>query len=182
MLVPRIETDRLRLRGHRPEDASACAAMWADPAVVRYILGTAATPSPAAARVAAWRRLLVYAGLWTHLGYGYWAIEERATGAFVGEVGVADFRREPALAPPGEPEFGWVLATAFHGRGYAREATLAIAAWVDATVEAPRTVCAIDAANAASLRLAHGLGFEPIAGYDNETYRAFARRRHGGSP
>ncbi len=36
MLVPTIETDRLRLRGHRMADARACAAMWADPAVAQH--------------------------------------------------------------------------------------------------------------------------------------------------
>ncbi len=179
MLVPTIETDRLRLRGHRMADARACAAMWGDPAVVQHILGPVAVPSPAAAHAAAWRRLLVYAGLWVQLGYGYWAIEERATGAFVGEAGIADFGREVPLVPPGEPEFGWVLATASHGRGYAREAMRAIMAWIDRNLDAPRTFCAIDAANAPSLRLARHLGFEPFAEYDTDTSRAFARPRHG---
>jgi len=179
MLVPTIETDRLRLRGHRMADTRASAAMWADPAVVQHILGPVAVPAPAAAHAAAWRRLLVYAGLWAQLGYGYWAIEERATGAFVGEGGVADFGREVPLVPPGEPEFGWVLATAFHGRGYAREAMLAITARVDRNLDAPRTFCAIEAANAPSLRLARGLDFEPVVAYDTDTSRAFARPRHG---
>ena len=39
MEVPVIETERLLLRGHRLDDFEALAAMWADPAVVRFIGG-----------------------------------------------------------------------------------------------------------------------------------------------
>jgi len=38
--VPVVETERLRLRGYRPEDFADCAAMWADPEVTRYIGGS----------------------------------------------------------------------------------------------------------------------------------------------
>ena len=40
--VPILETERLRLRGHRVDDFAASAAMWADPIVTRYIGGKAA--------------------------------------------------------------------------------------------------------------------------------------------
>jgi RimJ/RimL family protein N-acetyltransferase len=35
--VPVIETERLRLRGHRLEDFPDSAALWADPLVTRFI-------------------------------------------------------------------------------------------------------------------------------------------------
>jgi len=37
--VPTLETERLRLRGHRVEDLDASAAMWSDPKVVRHVGG-----------------------------------------------------------------------------------------------------------------------------------------------
>ena len=37
--VPVLETERLKLRGHRVEDLANCAAMWADPVVVRHTVG-----------------------------------------------------------------------------------------------------------------------------------------------
>ena len=66
-------------------------------------------------------RLLRYAGHWWLLGFGYWVLQEKATGAFVGELGFAQWKRElePAIQVP---EAGWVLATAAHGKGYATEA------------------------------------------------------------
>jgi len=50
--VPPLETARLRLRGHRVEDFAACAAMWADPVVTRYIGGRPFTAEEV------WTRLL----------------------------------------------------------------------------------------------------------------------------
>jgi hypothetical protein len=37
--APTIETERLRLRGHRVADFADVAAMWAAPEVVRHIMG-----------------------------------------------------------------------------------------------------------------------------------------------
>ena len=46
-----------------------------------------------------WSKLLRYAGHWALLGFGYWAIEEKSSGRFVGEAGFADFKRaiEPSF-------------------------------------------------------------------------------------
>src|SRR4030088_1463697 len=101
--VPSIETARLRLRSHQLEDFAPSVAMWSDPAVYRYISGKPSTPQQV------WSRLLGYTGHWTLLGFGYWVVEEKATGTFLGEVGFADFKRdiEPSIA--GIPEIGWVL-------------------------------------------------------------------------
>src|SRR3546814_20735698 len=41
----------------------------------------------------AWNRLLRYAGHWTLLGYGIFAVVEQASGRFIGETGIADFHR-----------------------------------------------------------------------------------------
>src|SRR5258708_26581689 len=148
--VPILATARLTLRAHRTDDLGACAAMWADPAVTRLMGGKSFTPEEV------WARLLRYAGLWSMLGFGYWAIEETATGRFVGELGFADFRR--AVVPSLDaPELGWVLATAAHGHGYATEAVGGVLAWADARFA--RTVCIIQPDNHASLRVAAKCGF-----------------------
>jgi RimJ/RimL family protein N-acetyltransferase len=79
--IERIETHRLILREHTLEDFDALHAMWSEPAVCRHIIGRPST------REEAWSRLLRYSGHWRLLGYGYWAVEERVTGDFVGEMG-----------------------------------------------------------------------------------------------
>jgi len=153
IVVPVIDGERLRLRAHRAEDWDDVAAMWGDDGVVRLMGGRAST------REESWGRMLRYAGLWGLLGFGYWAVEERATGRFVGDVGLADFRRE--MTPPlgDAPEAGWVLAPWAHGRGYATEAVRAMLAWSDATLTAAKTVCIIDLENAASIRVATKCGY-----------------------
>jgi RimJ/RimL family protein N-acetyltransferase len=151
--APVIETNRLILRRHRLDDFEDCAAMWADPEVTRHIGGR-----PFSAEEV-WTKLLRYAGLWALLGYGYWAIEERGTHRFIGELGFADFKRD--LEPPldGTPELGWALVSTAHGRGYATEAVRAALAWGEARFGATQTVCLIRPDNLRSIRVAEKCGY-----------------------
>lgn len=154
-MTPTLETERLILRGYQLADFPQCAAMWADPEVVRYIGGKPSTEEQS------WARMLRYAGHWELLGFGFWAIVERATGSLVGEIGAADFHRD--VTPPiGNLETGWVLARRAHGKGYATEALRAVLAWVDAKFPDKPTVCVIEPANAASFNVAKKCGYEPI--------------------
>jgi RimJ/RimL family protein N-acetyltransferase len=155
--IPLIETPRLTLRGHRREDFAACAAMWGDPVVTRHIGGKPFTPEEV------WARLLRYAGHWAWLGFGYWAVEEKATGAFVGELGFADWKRAIEPSIEGVPELGWALAPHGHGRGLATEAALAVVAWGERRFGASaRTVCIIDPDNRPSLRVAEKCGYREL--------------------
>jgi RimJ/RimL family protein N-acetyltransferase len=108
-------------------------------------------------------RILRYAGLWSLLGYGYWAVEERASSKFVGDVGLADFHRELIPSIDGIPEAGWVLDPAFYGRGYATEALRAALAWADVNVSSDRTACIVAPENGASIRVAEKTGYVEAA-------------------
>ncbi len=151
--VPILETERLRLRGHRIEDLENCASMWADPEVTRYIGGRTFSEEEV------WARTLRYAGHWAWFGFGYWLVEERSSGRFVGEVGLADYKRD--IQPPlkGFPEIGWALATAMSGQGYATEAVGAAIEWFQKRRGHTRTVCLIAPDNAASIRVATKCGY-----------------------
>jgi RimJ/RimL family protein N-acetyltransferase len=52
-----------------------------------------------------------------------------------------------------------VLASAFHGKGYATEAVRAAHAWGDEHLASARTVCIVAPENAASLRVAERCGY-----------------------
>ncbi len=151
--APVISTNRLTLRAHRVEDFAALHAMWCEPVVHEFITGRPPTPEES------WGRLLRYAGHWKLLGYGYWAVEERATGHFVGEMGFADYHRNKMAALNNTPELGWVLAPSVHRRGFATEALAAITQWGDRNFKAKRTACIIAPENLASLAVARKLGF-----------------------
>jgi RimJ/RimL family protein N-acetyltransferase len=152
--APVIETERLVLRRHRLADFDACTAMWAEPEVTRHIGGRPFSEEET------WARLLRYAGHWTLLGFGYWAIEEKDTGGFVGELGFADFKRDIEPSIQGVPELGWVLASRAHGKGYATEAVRAALAWGETHFAKARTVCIIHPDNLGSIRVAEKCGYK----------------------
>jgi len=153
MATPVIETQRLRLRGHGREDFAACAAMWAEEGVTRFIGGHPLTEEET------WARMLRYAGHWALLGFGYWVVEEKATGRFLGEAGLAELHRAITPSIAGRREAGWVFAAASQGKGYAGEAMRAVLAWGEQRFGDGRSVCIIAPGNLASLKLANRLGY-----------------------
>ncbi|MDF3835791.1 GNAT family N-acetyltransferase [Cupriavidus basilensis] len=111
-----LETARLRLRQWRKADFAPFAALNADPLAMAHF------PAPldrAASDAMALRCQSLIAGR----GWGFWAVERKPDGVFVGMVGL----HEPAWTLPFSPcvEIGWRLAPAYWGQGYAMEAALA---------------------------------------------------------
>ncbi|PHR19195.1 MAG: GNAT family N-acetyltransferase [Sphingopyxis sp.] len=168
-----IETERLLLRPHIADDFEDCRSMWQDPAVFKYISGTPATEAEA------WLRFLGYFGRWDIMGYGLFALIEKSSGQFMGEVGFSDFRR--GLGPDFDPfhEAAWVLASAGHGKGYGLEAMTAAQAWLDKKFSPDKTVCIINPDNLPSIKLAGKLGFQPTRKgvYNDNTVQLFERQR-----
>jgi RimJ/RimL family protein N-acetyltransferase len=148
--VPRLHTERLLLREFRPQDLDAYAAMVADPEVMRFL----ADGRPLG-RAEAWRQMAMFAGHWALRGFGVWAVEERATGAFVGRIG--------CFQPEGWPgfEIAYTLARHAWGRGYAREGAAASLRHARETLGRDAIVSVIRPDNAASIRVATSLGAVP---------------------
>ena len=173
--IPVLETERLTLRGHRLEDFCH---------VRRYVGRSYGDQGHVLEGEVSYRRgipgaaLLRYLGHWTLLGFGYWVVEEKATSLFVGEIGFADLKREMEGSLKDAPEIGWVLASRFHGRGYATEATLAAVAWGDAHFGPIQTTCIIDPENRASIRVAENCGYRELrrTTYRQQPALVFARR------
>lgn len=151
--VPVVETERLRMRGRSLDDFPFFVDLWRDEKVTRYIGGA---PRP---REDTWAKFLRTIGHWNLLGFSYWAVEEKATGALIGEVGFGEFKREIDPRIEGAPEVGWIIAPAYHGKGYAREAAMAAVSWGDAFFKTGRMSCIIEPANAPSIRVAEKCGF-----------------------
>ena len=93
------------------------------------------------------------------LGFGFFAIEERATGLFVGEAGFHDLHREMEPSIEGTLEAGWALMSNGQGWGYATEAMTAAINWADSAFPDHRMTCIINPDNLPSLRVAGRLGF-----------------------
>lgn len=155
--IPTLETPRLRMRAHRPEDLPAYRALWADPIVVRHTAGVPQTAEEV------WGRYLRSHGHWSVMGYGYWAVEEKESGCMIGEVGFADLHREISPSLDGMPEAGWIMSPATHGKGYATEAVHAIHEWGNTHFARARTCCIISPENDASIRVAEKTGYREVA-------------------
>jgi RimJ/RimL family protein N-acetyltransferase len=160
--APVLETPRLRLRGFRAGDLDAQWASMTDPEVMRFLGG------PTQTREETWRKMLGAPGLWALLGYGYWVAERRSDGAYLGQIGFADFKRDMKPSIEGLPEMGWIMARAAQGQGYATEAVLAALAWADAALGGGEIVAIISHENAASIRIAEKAGF---SGREEATYK-----------
>lgn len=159
-LVPALETERLLLRGHRVDDYSESASMWADSQVVAHISGTPSSEEQS------WSRLLRYTGHWCHLGFGYWVVESKADRSFLGEVGFADYHRDTKPSLQGKPEAGWVFKSNAHGKGYATEAVIVMLRWADQHMRSTSTACMFDPAYSASINVAKKAGYSnEIMGY-----------------
>lgn len=154
--IPILESERLILRPHRADDFGDCLRLWSDPDTVRFIGGQVQEEQ------AVWFRMLRYAGMWSLLGFGYWAFESKENGRFLGEGGLSDARRGLDLLT-GVPEIGWALTAEAGGKGLATEAVGVIARWADDCLRAPITRCIIQPENYASLRVAEKLGYAEIA-------------------
>ncbi|MCR4266372.1 GNAT family N-acetyltransferase [Nitratireductor sp. ZSWI3] len=155
--IPVLETERLILRAHEIADLDAFAMLWSDPQVTRFTSGAPLS------REDAWRRLAMHSGMWSLMGFGYFATIEKDTGAFLGSVGVQECRRAITPSIEGTMEAGWVLAPQAHGRGFAREAMTAALAWCARAHPSLSVSCIINVENDASLRLAARLGFRELA-------------------
>lgn len=115
--MPPLETERLKLRPWSVDDADAYyAAILSDPDVMRYLPGGVPRPREAADRSIRWFNEHA-----EEHGFSLWAVEEKSTGALVGNCGLVYI---PNVAGR-EVEVAYTLAKAFWGRGMATEAARA---------------------------------------------------------
>lgn len=146
MIIPTLETERLRLRAFTVADLEPYGEMYADESFVRFLSGKPLS------KAQVWENLALILGHWHLLGYGIWALESRETGELVGRAGLLNL--------PGWPdvEVCWALAPRFWGNGYATEAAQASVDWAFAEAGLTRLISLVHPENRASAAVALRLG------------------------
>lgn len=141
--IPVIETERLVLRAHLATDFEPYAALFASERA--GFMGRLT-------RRQAWYSFCSDVAQWALFGFGAWGLQDRATGAFVGQVAVM----RPDHFP--ETELGWFVLPEAEGRGLAFEAARAVRDWAFGPRGLSTLVSYVDPANARSIALAERLG------------------------
>ena len=141
----KLETERLILRPPRREDFEGFAELQADEEAARFIGGAVTRPE-------AWRWFMWQPGSWWLDGFGMFAIIERASGEWLGQLG--------PWKPEGWPgnEVGWSLRRVAQGKGYALEAARPAIDWAFDNLGWTDIIHCIDAENVPSQKLAERLG------------------------
>jgi [ribosomal protein S5]-alanine N-acetyltransferase len=163
--IPTLDTPRLHLRRPAEADADGLAELYADPRYMRFF-GDGRTADHAAA----WGAIAGSLGHWALRGFGFFAVEEKATGRFIGWSGL--------LSPAGWPgvEIAWGIAPRAWGRGFATEAATAVRDDAFTRLRLTRLASIIHPENTASIRVAIKLGerFERPIELHGRTMHLFA--------
>jgi RimJ/RimL family protein N-acetyltransferase len=147
--VTELETARLLLRSWREADLDAYTRICADPEVMRYLSGSM-TRDQAAQQMKRWMRH------WEEHGFGVWAAEEKASGAFIGFIGLLYHEDWPVGRH--KMEVGWRLDRSFWGRGLATEGARASLQCGFKELRLERVISIIHPKNVASRRVAEKAG------------------------
>jgi RimJ/RimL family protein N-acetyltransferase len=154
----RIETPRLVIRTFEPEDAGAWIAMVNDPEVNRFL-----PPEPEATTETFQEVLGRRHAMEREIGCAVWAVDNKATGAFVGQCGIR----------PVEEDAGPEVELAYHytrfswNKGFGTEAVIAVLAHGLGPVGLGRIMAVAMVENTSSWRVMEkaGMRYEGLVNY-----------------
>ena len=155
-----LETDRLLLRNWEEQDFAPYHAMNNDPVVCEYFpdLQTERRSRNVIER---------YREQEQREGYSFQPLIERATGAFVGDIGLAKVQFDAGFQ--GATEIGWMMQRQFWGRGYTTEMARALLDHGFTALGLAEVIAFTVPANARSRRVMGRLGMvqDEAAGFDH---------------
>ena len=153
-----IETPRLVIRTLEARDAGAWIAMVNDPEVRRYL-----PPMPEATMETFAEALERRHTMEREIGYSMWAVDDKATGAFVGQCGI-----RPAQEGDGpEIELAYHYTRASWNKGYGTEAVIAVLTHGLGPVGLDRIMALVMTENIGSWRIMEkaGMRYEGLVNY-----------------
>lgn len=166
-----IETERLLLRQWKPSDNKPFSQMCSDENVMKYF----------PARLSEAESDSVIKRCKNHIdehGWGFWAIEEKRSGDFIGFTGL----NYPPYDLPFSPciEIGWRLAYSAWGNGYATEAAYACLDFAFKQLKADRVVAFSTVKNIRSQNVMRRIGMHRLehSDFDHPGVQDTSLKRH----
>ena len=155
----RLETERLVIRTFDARDAGPWLAMVSDPEVTRFLPPNPPTPTMELAhRVIGERQAME-----RELGHTMWAVDDKATGTFVGQCGLRPI--DEGAGP--EIDLAYHFTKACWNKGHATEAVIAVVAHGLGSVGLDRIMAVIVPENVGSWRVMEkaGLRYDGLVNY-----------------
>ena len=156
-LIPTIETPRLFLRDWRDDDGELWVAMNADPRVTEFFPRNY-TRELSESMLEKMRREL------GDTGYGWWAVEVRASAALAGAICLREVPFQAHFTPA--REIGWRFAFEYWNRGYATEGARAALGFAFDVLRWDEVVAFTVVSNIRSRRVMERLGMSHDAADD----------------
>lgn len=142
-----ITTERMMMRQMMRDDVRHLMHIFADPVAMRYYPSTMNDTEALAWIENTQRNYRQY-------GTGFWVLEERQSGRFLGQCGLIPQELDGVL----EREIAYLLVRDEWGRGYATEAARACQQYGFQTLGLSRLISLIDVRNVPSARVAERIG------------------------
>jgi RimJ/RimL family protein N-acetyltransferase len=143
-----LATSRLRLQPFDDHHYDGLRALNSDPEVMRYITGRPETAEETTAFIARVK------AAWATLGYSWWAFIDNDSGRLIGAGCIQNIERNP----DNPLEIGWRLLPDAQGKGYAKEAALAMANFAFEVLESQQLVAVCHLQNTGSEKMMQRLG------------------------
>lgn len=148
---PMLQTPRLRLRRWESRDVTPFVQLCRDPEIMQFFNGVMKP-------IACFEEMERQEVCFDAYGYGIWVAELKATGEFIGCVGL-----DPTMMIPQDAavRLTWKLRREFWGVNYAYEAAMEVMDYAFEELKVKEVVAIAHPANQRSLRLIRRLGLLP---------------------
>ena len=171
----RLDTERLIIRTFKHEDADAWIAMLSEPEVLRFL-----PPGPSPTIQTFELAIESRQSMEDEIGYAIWAVDDRATGEFIGQCGIRPAKSMDENAGS-EIDLAYHFARASWNKGYATEAAGAVVSYGLGPLGLDSVMAVVVPENIGSWRVMEKIGmrYEGLADYYGLTgLKKYVAERH----
>lgn len=163
-----IETERLVFREFTKEDIDKLYLLLSDADVMKHCSGTVDMPG-----TQKWLDATIE--LYKKYGYDYWAVYEKDTDAFIGQIGI--LRQE--VGGNEEDCLAFMIGKKYWNKGYATEGAVACINYAFKTLKLEKVIATVEPENLQSMKVLKKIGMEYTgeAEYFNEKVHVYLMKK-----